>query len=87
MAVLENDFDALNVLIGWQPFVHYNNKSKEKEKKRQKKVFITSNGINAKFHFSHCFANVVKSTLKIAKTLKKRVDHGRIFLSILQHST
>lgn len=39
MAVLENDFDALNVLIGWQPFVHYNNKSKEKEKKKDKRKF------------------------------------------------
>ena len=34
MVLLENDFDALNVLIGWQPFVYYTNKSKEKEKRK-----------------------------------------------------
>ena len=40
MAVLENDFDAFNVLIGWQPFVYYNNKSKEKKKNQKRKFSL-----------------------------------------------
>ena len=39
MEALENDFDAFHVLIGWQPFVYYTNKSKEKKKKTKKESF------------------------------------------------
>ena len=36
MPVLENDFDAFPILIGWQPFVYYTKKSKEKKTKGKK---------------------------------------------------
>ena len=39
MEVLENDFDVFHVLIGWQPFVHYTNKNKEKGEKKEKIKF------------------------------------------------